>query len=117
MLAVGVGFAFALLHALFYQFGLFQAPISLSFLAVLGLFLVGTLRNLLILTHGHIAFAWAIHFAWNFHMFNSSIQTSSSYWGEAERFNKLLGTWEFLAAAALGIGLVFVLRRVKGIQE
>lgn len=105
MLAAAVGLAFALLHALFYRMGLFQTPSSLSGMAVLCLFLVGTLRSLLILTYNHIAFAWAIHFAWNFHMFNSRIQTPDSYWGEAERFNKLLGSWELAAAAALGLVL------------
>lgn len=94
LIAVGVALVFASVHYLAYRFlflGLERVPLTWE--AVVCLLGVGVIRNILILSTGHIGYAWALHFAWNFNFFGGSMryETTGKLLNQAERFNHILG--------------------------
>ena len=86
---------FSFLHLIFYFF--FQSdktnPMSLELITLVVLFLIGLLRNNLILITNNIGIAWAIHFGWNINMFNHYflINDPSVILTELEIMNTFLG--------------------------
>jgi len=89
-----VALVFSVMHYTFYRW-IFQGDAQgvLSSMSLLSLFLVGVIRNNLILKFGHIGYSWALHFSWMAIMFGCSIydQTSKVSLTQTERFNSLIG--------------------------
>jgi len=104
--SVGLAVLFALIHFVFYRW-IFndQGIIGISTLTTL--FLVGFVRNSLILQTGHIGYSWALHFGWMVIMFGSmhiDLNTNLRV-TEPERFNLYLGSIEMLIISIIITGL------------
>lgn len=97
---------FSLIHFVFYKWiFLDRGVIGIS--ALITLFLVGFVRNSLIVQTGHIGYSWALHFGWIAIMFGSShiyLNTNMSV-TEPERFNLYLGSIEMLIISIIMAGL------------
>jgi hypothetical protein len=109
--AVGLAALFALLHVALYRFGALHTWIRWE--AGAALLAVGVLRNALILSAGHVGFAWALHAAWNMAVFNGRWQAGAGgpSLSEPEIFDAFLGNPVMLgitAAAALSALLLLV---------
>jgi hypothetical protein len=88
---------FSLIHYVFYKW-IFLDRGVLGIPALITLFLVGFVRNSLIIQTGHIGYSWALHFGWIAIMFGSNhtyLNTNMSV-TEPERFNLYLGSTEML---------------------
>ena len=102
--SVGLAIFFALIHFVFYKW-IFRDILGISTLTTL--FLVGFVRNSLILQTGHIGYSWALHFGWMLVMFGSmhtDLNTNLRV-TESERFNLYLGSIEMLIISTLIAGL------------
>lgn len=98
---------FSLIHYIFYRWiCLDRGIIGLS--TLITLFLVGFVRNSLIIQTGHIGYSWALHFGWIAIMFGTShaYVDSNLYITEPERFNLYLGSTEMLIISVIMAGLV-----------
>lgn len=104
---------FAGLHDLLYRFGAIGIPIAP--LTLLGLVAVGVLRGALILATRSIAFAWALHAAWNVMMFGGVWwrDADGSRLSEPAMFDAFVGDPRVVAltTAAAAIMLVVLWRR------
>ncbi|MBN1184005.1 MAG: hypothetical protein JXB49_17055 [Bacteroidales bacterium] len=112
--SIGLAGCFALIHFVFYMW-IFKdrGIIGVSTLATL--FLVGFIRNSLILQTGHIGYSWALHFGWIVLMFgsmhidlNSNLRVT-----EPERFNLYLGSIEMLLISIFiaGLSLIYWIKK------
>jgi len=101
--------AFAIIHFVFYQW-IFDQRGTISITALLTLFLVGFVRNGLILRTGHIAYSWALHFGWMVIMFGNmhTFSRSGLQLTEPERFNLYLGSTEMLILSFIISGSCFI---------
>ncbi len=101
-----LGVAFSLIHFAFYKW-IFNDRGIISIATLTTLFLVGFVRNNLILQTGHIAYSWALHFGWMVVMFGChhiDIGTNKAL-SELERFNIFMGSTEMLLTSLfLAIG-------------
>ena len=88
---------FSLIHYIFYRW-IFADRGFLGISTLITLFLVGFVRNSLIIHTGHIGYSWALHFGWIAIMFGSShtYLKTNMYVTEPERFNLYLGSTEML---------------------
>lgn len=117
--SVGLAVAFSFIHFIFYKWIFIESgTIKITTLATL--FLVGFVRNNLILQTGNIGYSWALHFGWMSMMFgNHYFYTETNQrLTEPERFNLFLGSNEMLIIAfflAL-ISFIFFKKR-KTIQK
>ena len=104
--SVGLGVIFALMHFVFYKW-IFRDRGILGISTLTTLFLVGFVRNSLILQTGHIGYSWALHFGWMIVMFGSMhIDLSTDLRvTELVRFNLYLGSIEMLIISAIIAGL------------
>ncbi|MBN2708477.1 MAG: hypothetical protein JXR46_05480 [Calditrichaceae bacterium] len=104
--SVGLAVFFALIHFVFYKW-IFNDKGILGVLTLTTLFLVGFVRNSLILQTGHIGYSWALHFGWMIIMFGSSHIYSNTTLRvtEPERFNLYLGSIEMLIISIIMAGL------------
>ena len=100
--SAGLAVAFALIHFVFYRWifldrGIIRIP------ALVTLFMVGFLRNSLILATGHIGYSWAIHFGWIAVMFGSAHLnlTTGTIPSEYEKFNMYLGSPLMIVCSSL----------------
>ena len=109
-LAVG----FALLHYVFYRW-IFADRGVLGISTLITLFLVGFVRNSLILYTGHIGYSWALHFGWIAIMFGSrhTFVSTNMYVSELESFNIYLGSTEMLVLSILFAGVTLAYWVVK----
>lgn len=116
-----VALVFCLMHLVLYRFRPIQAQELLSFVTLISLFLVGLIRNQLILRTGKITYSWAIHLSWNFMFFqNFMIQSNGENASEPRRFNLIFG--DFRVMIMIFIITFFVifwpkLRRIKMINK
>lgn len=105
---------FAIIHYIFYKW-IFDDRGVIGMMTLLTLFLIGFLRNSLILISGHIGYSWALHLGWIAVMFGSmhNYTASGERLSEPARFNLYLGSTEMLVLAALlaSTGLFLMLRR------
>jgi hypothetical protein len=101
-LAVG----FALIHYVFYRW-VFADRGILGISTLVTLFLVGFVRNSLILHTGHIGYSWALHFGWIAIMFGSrhTYLETNMYVSEHESFNIYLGSTEMLVLSIMMAGI------------
>jgi len=118
LISAAVAVIFSILHFIFYKWifldtGIIQ-PLTLT-----TLFVVGFLRNNLIITFGHIGYSWAFHFGWMTVMFGSyHFNTlSREILTGSQRFNLCLGSLEmlFIATILAGISVWIYLRKNKSI--
>ena len=96
---------FSLIHYIFYKW-IFADRGVLGISTLITLFLVGFVRNSLIVQTGHIGFSWALHFGWIAIMFGSrhtSLNTNM-YVSEHESFNLYLGSTEMLLISIIMAG-------------
>lgn len=109
-LAVG----FALIHYVFYRW-VFTDRGVLGIATLITLFLVGFVRNSLILYTGHIGYSWALHFGWIAIMFGSrhTNLNTKMYLSEFESFNTYLGSTEMLVLSIIiaGVFMAYWLRK------
>lgn len=100
---------FSLMHYVFYRW-IFSAKGIIEISTLLTLFLVGFVRNSLIIQTGHIGYSWALHFGWIAVMFGSAHKylNSQMYLSESESFNLYLGSTEMLIISVLLAGITFV---------
>jgi len=105
--AVVSAFFFALIHFVFYKW-IFDDRGFIRISTLTTLFLVGFVRNSLILRTRHIGYSWALHFGWIVVMFGSSHVDPATDKGlnELERFNTYLGSIEMILLSLVMAGLV-----------
>jgi len=106
---------FALTHFVFYKW-IFLDKGNIALLTLITLFLVGFVRNSLILQTGHIGYSWALHFGWIIVMFGSNhiYADTALKVSEYDRFNLYLGSTEMLFIGIIMSGLMLFLWRKKG---
>ena len=91
-LSIIVAFVFCIMHQALYRYSPVQPGELLTLITLISLFLVGLIRNFLILRTGKIAYSWAIHLSWNLMFFqNFMIQSNGESASEPRRFNLILG--------------------------
>lgn len=104
--SVGLAVFFALIHFIFYKW-IFNDRGIIEISTLITLFLVGFVRNSLILQTGHIGYSWALHFGWIVIMLGSihvDLQTNLRL-TEPERFNLYLGSFEMSIISTIMAGL------------
>jgi hypothetical protein len=91
---------FSVIHFVFYKW-IFDDRGIITLTTLASLFLVGFVRNNLIIATGHISYSWALHFGWISVMFGSSVfwLDSGIELSEREKFNSLVGSVEMLVIA------------------
>jgi len=96
---------FSLIHYIFYKWIASESGI-LGISTLITLFLVGFVRNSLIIQSGHIGYSWALHFGWIAIMFGSghTYMDSHMYFSEPDRFNLYLGSIEMLIISIILAG-------------
>lgn len=113
-ISAAVAVIFSGIHFVFYKWIFLQSGI-IEPLTLTTLFMVGFMRNNLIITFGHIAYSWAFHFGWMAVMFGSYHYYTISEKGlsEPERFNMYLGSYEMLIISILlaGVSVWLYLRK------
>lgn len=114
--SVGLAIFFALIHFVFYKW-FFRDRGILGVSTLTTLFLVGFVRNSLILQTGHIGYSWALHFGWMVVMFGSrhiDLNTNLRV-TESERFNLYLGSIEVLIISTIiaGLSLAYWIKKVQ----
>lgn len=97
---------FSLIHYIFYKWIASENGI-LGISTLITLFLVGFVRNSLIIQSGHIGYSLALHFGWIAIMFGSSHTSLNSYlyFSESDIFNLYLGSTEMLIISIILAGL------------
>lgn len=96
---------FSLIHYIFYKWIASESGI-LGISTLITLFLVGFVRNSLIIQSGHIGYSWALHFGWIAIMFGSrhTYLDSQMYFSEPDSFNMYLGSIEMLIVSSILAG-------------
>ena len=116
--SVVLALVFALIHFVFYKW-IFNDRGIIQISTLLTLFLVGIIRNNLIISTGHIGYSWALHFSWMAIMFGSAHQfiADNSRLTEPNRFNLYLGSYELLIISTIlaGFSIIHMLKRVQPI--
>ncbi len=118
--SVGLALIFSLIHYIIYRWIFLDRGI-MHISTLVTLFLIGFVRNNLILISGHIGYSWALHFGWmsimfgSFH-YNTAEQLAIS---DIEKFNIYLGSTEMLIIATIlaGISLVYWLKKYKSFVD
>lgn len=102
-IAVGLALIFSLMHQAMYAWSPVQSGTLLTTETVVTLFLVGILRNALILKTRKIAYSWAIHLSFNMIFFSGFFinQSTEKFAGEPERFNIVFGNFTMLLITGL----------------
>jgi len=104
--SIGLAVLFSLIHFVFYMW-IFNDRGIIEISTLTTLFLVGFVRNSLIIQTGHIGYSWALHFGWMVIMFGSlhiDLNTNLRV-PEPGRFNLYLGSIEMLIIAIIISGL------------
>ena len=111
-----VALFFSLMHYVLYRW-IFSARGIIEISTLLTLFLVGFVRNTLIIQTGHIGYSWALHFGWIAVMFGSAHKylNTPRYLSEPESFNLYLGSPEMLIISVIlgGITLVYWIKKSR----
>lgn len=116
-LSVIVALIFCIMHQALYRFSPVQPGELLTFITLISLFLVGLIRNFLILRTGKIIYSWAIHLSWNLMFFpNFIIQSNGEYASEPSRFNLILGDLRVMVLISIVTFFVIFWPRIKKIK-
>jgi hypothetical protein len=114
-LSIAVAAAFALFHLAFYGARPASSPNHgvLALGSVAGLFLVGVLRNNLILATGHVAYSEAVHLGWNAVFLGGTFRDASTgrRLTEPELFDVFVGAPVVVAVALAAAAASFALLR------
>jgi hypothetical protein len=114
--SVGLAVFFALIHFVFYKW-IFKDRGIIGILTLTTLFLVGFVRNSLIIQTGHIGYSWALHFGWMAVMFGSKhIDLKDKLIvTEPGRFNLYLGSIKMLIISTImaGLCLVYLIKKYR----
>jgi hypothetical protein len=107
--AIVLSIIFSLLHFMFYKW-IFLDRGTLQLKTLTSLFLIGYIRNSLILLTGNIGYSWALHFGWMAVMFGSHhfYADSGEVLYELQRFDIYLGSGLMLLTALFLAGLISV---------
>jgi len=99
--SVGLAVFFALIHFVFYKWIFLDRGI-IGIVTLTTLFMVGFVRNSLILMTGHIGYSWALHYGWMIVMMGSihTYMDTELWVTESEKFNMYLGSFEMLIISA-----------------
>ncbi|MCX6726960.1 MAG: hypothetical protein NTY75_04130 [Candidatus Shapirobacteria bacterium] len=107
--SVGLAIFFSFMHYVFFRWifadkGIIQIPTLIT------LFLIGFVRNNLILVKGHIGYSWALHIGWIVIMY-STVQIGMN---EPYIFNTYLGSIEMLIISSVlaAISLIHWIKKV-----
>ncbi len=101
---------FALFHFVFYKWVFTDSGI-IHPITLFSLFLVGIIRNNLIIIFRHVGFSWALHFSWIVVVLGSQhydVATGAEL-GEPDRFNVYLGSLEMNIIGAILVMLTILL--------
>jgi hypothetical protein len=95
--SVGLAVCFSVIHYILYRW-IFTDKGIIQVTTLITLFLIGFVRNNLIICNGHIGYSWALHFGWIVIMFGSSHLNRNTQMiiNEPDRFNYYLGSIETL---------------------
>ncbi len=95
--SITLALMFSLIHFVLYKWVMHERG-SIQVITLVNLFLIGFVRNSLIVLTGHIGYSWALHFGWMVVMFGSLHTNSITYENiiEPDRFNLYLGSVEML---------------------
>ncbi|MEN8229326.1 MAG: hypothetical protein ABFS38_14300 [Bacteroidota bacterium] len=109
-----IAILFSLIHYIFYKW-IFADRGILGISTLITLFLVGFVRNSLIILNGHIGYSWALHFGWIAIMFGSihTYLKTNMYVAESERFNLYLGSAEMLIISVIMAGFTLAYWIIK----
>jgi len=116
-ISIGVAAAFALFHLAFYGARTPEMPNYgvLSAATLLALFLVGIVRNNLILATGHVGYAEAVHLGWNAIFLGGAFRWAGeggAAMTEPERFDAFVGSPAVIVLGAVGaVATAWLLRR------
>ena len=118
--SVGLAVVFSLIHYVFYRWIFLDRGI-MQISTLVTLFLIGFVRNNLILVSGHIGYSWALHFGWMAIMFGSfhySIEKQQAV-SEIEKFNTYLGSNEMLIISTIlaVISLIYWIKKYKSLSD
>jgi hypothetical protein len=108
--SVGLAIFFSFMHYVFFRWifadkGIIQIPTLIT------LFLIGLVRNNLILVKGHIGYSWALHFGWIVIMYGSIHGMN-----EPDCFNTYLGSFEMLIISSV-IAVISIIHWIKKIHS
>jgi len=110
---------FSLIHYVFYKWIASESG-NLGISTLITLFLVGFVRNSLIIQSGHIGYSWALHFGWIAIMFGSghTYLDSYMYFSEPDSFNLYLGSIEMLIISIIlsGFFLAYWIKKYNSHQ-
>ena len=109
LVSIGLALLFSIIHFVFYRWIFLQTGL-IETQTLITLFLVGLVRNNLIIVTRHIGYSWALHFGWMVVLFGSFpywIDTNTGL-TEPERFNIFLGSNEMLILSCIVAGLSFL---------
>jgi hypothetical protein len=111
---------FAAGHYIFYRWIFLQRG-TLELVTLTTLFLIGFVRNSLIVINGHIGYSWALHFGWMMVMFGNRlyfVETNISL-TEPERFNMFLGSPEMVSISLIlaVVSFIYLTGREKRIKK
>ena len=111
--SAGLALAFSLIHYVFYRWIFLETGI-IKVETLIVLFLVGFVRNNLIIIFRHIGYSWALHFGWMAVMFGSSPYYAGTGMGlpEPEKFNMFLGSHEMLIISGI-LGIISLFYMVR----
>jgi hypothetical protein len=113
--SIALAVLFSIIHFIFYKWIFYERGI-IQFSTLTTLFLIGIVRNNLIIQTEHIGYSWALHFSWMAVMFGSSHEflPDNSPLSEPVRFNTYLGSYEMLIISTLLVGLSLFYMIKKG---
>lgn len=100
--STGLALFFSLIHFVFYRW-IFDDRGIIHIPALTTLFLIGFVRNSLIIQTRHIGYSWALHFGWMVVMFGCKHldKETGLLLGESEKFNTYLGSVEMLIISTI----------------
>jgi hypothetical protein len=111
--SVGLALLFSAIHFAFYRWIIDIGIVQIA--TLITLFLIGFVRNNLIIVNGHIGYSWALHFGWIVIMFGFIHQNNDTQMimSELDTFNYYLGSIEALAIsfALAAVSCVYCLKR------
>ena len=113
--STGLAVLFALIHFVAYKWFFTEKGI-IGMVTLVTLFLVGFIRNSLILQTGHIGYSWALHFGWIIVMFGSMHTDMNTNLRVAEpvRFNLYLGSVQLCLISLIAAFLILMYWIKKG---
>lgn len=113
--SIGLALIFTLVHFVFYKWIFLERGI-IEIQTLFTLFLVGIVRNNLIIVYKNIGYSWALHFGWMVILFGCLPEwtESAKVVTEPDRFNLFLGSYEMLIISIFlaGISIFHMIKKL-----